>query len=84
MSARPRLPFWLTLASSVLIVILVGTALLLWSGNAWGPARAAPQALTAGQVAAIEGGNFILSGPTPVPPQPALKYIYMPMLQYHH
>lgn len=65
-----RIPRWPAAVVSILIVILLCTALFAAHSGGWillpGVARAAPQALTNGQVAALQGAQILLSS-SPVP-----------------
>lgn len=62
-------PRWPAVGAAILVVILLSAALFALHSAGFsllsGTARAAPQALTAGQVAALEGAQLLLS---PAPP----------------
>lgn len=79
MIARMRFSPWTYLAGCVLIVVLVGLALLHASDGAWsafpGTARAASEALTPAQIAAVEGGYLLLSS-DPRPPSVFLPLVH--------
>ena len=73
MNARPRFPFWMILAGSILIVTIVALALMLSTGEGWGePPRAARAAvLSSGQVAAIQGASLLFD-------EPAYEFVFLP------